>query len=99
MIQEIRDLVISQAIGQSSVGQRRPDSKTEITDLQFLGYGPVPINVSKKSSIAISKDAPVENQELENEARGPSISPELLTDNNEDSDSEGGGVSIHAWMH
>ena len=101
VIHEIRDLVISQALGQSSVGHRRPDSKTEITDLQFLGYSPAPFNVSEKTPIAISKEAPVEkqNQKLENEARGPSISPELLTGNNEDSDGEGGGVSIHAWMH
>lgn len=99
MIQEIRDLVISQALGQSSVGQRRPDSKTEITDLQFLGYSPAPINVSENSSIAISKDAPVENEKLENQANGPSIGPESLPGNNEDSDSEDGGVSIHAWMY
>lgn len=101
VIHEIRNLVISQALGQSSVGQRRPDSKTEITDLHSLGYTPAPINVSEKSSMVMSKDTPIEkqNQQLKNQARGPSISPGLLTHNNEESDSEGGGVSIQAWMH
>lgn len=101
MIHEIRNLVISQALGQSSVGQRRPDSKTDITDLHFLGYTPAPINFSEKSSMVMSKDTPIEkqNQQLKNQARGPSISPGLLTHNNEESDGEGGGVSIQAWMH
>ena len=98
---EIRDLIISQALGQSSVGQRRPDSKTEITDHHSLGYTPAPINVSEKSSMVMSKDIPIErqNQQLKNQARGPSISPTLSTHNNEECDSEDGGVSIQAWMH
>ncbi|KAJ5926232.1 hypothetical protein N7516_008005 [Penicillium verrucosum] len=101
VIHEIGNLVISQALGQSSVGQKRPDSKTDITDLHSLGYTPAPINVSEKSSMVMSKDTPIEkqNQQLKNQARGPSISPGLLTHNNEESDDEGGGVSIQAWMH
>lgn len=101
LIHESRPLVISQALGQSSIGLRRPDSKTEITDLHYFSYTPAPLNVSEKSSIVISQDAPAEklNQKLKNQARGPSTSPELLTDINKESDSEDGGVSIHAWMH
>ena len=51
--------------------------------------------------MVMSKDTPIEkqNQQLKNQARGPSISPGLLTHNNEESDGEGGGVSIQAWMH
>ncbi|KAJ5158125.1 uncharacterized protein N7500_007776 [Penicillium coprophilum] len=102
MVHEIRNLVISQALGQSSVGQRRPDSRTEITYLHPLGYTPAPINVSERSSIVMSKDIPIkkQNQQLKDQARGgPPIGPGFVTHHKEESDDEGGGVSIQAWMH
>jgi hypothetical protein len=60
------------------LARRRPDSKTEITDLHSFSDTPAPINVSEKSSVIIGKDAPVEeqNQKLKTPTRGPSISPE-----------------------
>ena len=82
MIHEIRELVISQALGQSSVGNKYPDSSTGITELHFSRSSPTPVKTQQESS-------------LELHSSGRPISPAILDDLDEESDVEGGGVFIH----
>jgi hypothetical protein len=97
LIREIRSLVISQALGQSSVGHRRPDSKTDITELHSFGFIPGLINVSKTSSEITGQDFVMEEQShgLKKAPKELSMNLGALTGDNEESDIEAGGVSIY----
>lgn len=98
MVQEVRDLVISQALGQSSVGHRRPDSKTDITEFRPFSNTPSPIKTLENSLIITGEDALVEKQIQS--PRGLSrellMTPEPMSGENEESDIEDGGVSVYA---
>ncbi|KAJ6125946.1 hypothetical protein N7471_010439 [Penicillium samsonianum] len=91
MIQGLHELVINQALGQSSVSHRHPDSKTGIIELQSGSSALAPIIVRQEIEC---KDAYVDRQNkmLKDECGGRSIGSEILRDIDEESDLEGGGV-------
>jgi hypothetical protein len=93
---DVRNLVISQALEQSSIGNRRPDSTTDITELHSFSDNPTLTNVLERLSMIACKDVLHEqqSQEMEGLTGGPLISPGILTDNIEESDNEDGGVLI-----
>jgi hypothetical protein len=98
MIQEVRDSLISQVLGQSSVGHRYPDSKTDITELYSARYTLPPTKFWEKPSMTTCKDVSVEKstQNMKDPIKIALINPKPLFDNNEESDDEDGGVLVRA---
>ena len=97
MIHDLRNMVISQALGQSSVGNRYPDSCSGITELHSFRSSPTPVKTQQGNSSSIWNDISMDRPDggLEFHSSGRSISSAMIGDLDGESDIEGGGVSIH----